>query len=172
MIETRLRDTQPAFSPHFPFDRKSEMSSTYLSLHYHLVFGTKNRESLITPDWRSRLHEYLGGTIAGLGGFPQRIGGVADHVHLLIGLKATHCLCDVLRELKKASSLWVHETIHLPSFAWQEGYAAFTVSATARESVRNYIANQEEHHRVKSFREELIAMLNKAGIEYDPQYLD
>jgi REP element-mobilizing transposase RayT len=148
------------------------MSSTYLSLHYHLVFGTKNREPLIAPEWRSRLHEYLGGTVSGLGGFPQGIGGVADHVHLLVGLRATHCLCDVLRELKKASSIWVHEAIHLPSFAWQEGYAAFTVSATARESVRRYIANQEEHHRVKSFREELIAMLNKAGIEYDPKYLD
>ena len=148
------------------------MSSTYLSLHYHVVFGTKGREPLIGTQWRCRLHEYLGGTILGLGGFPQGIGGVADHVHLLVGLKATHCLCDVLRELKKASSVWVHETIQLPSFAWQEGYAAFTVSATARESVRNYVANQEEHHRQKSFREELIAMLNKAGIEYDPKYLD
>ena len=148
------------------------MPSTYLSLHYHLVFGTKNRVPFIAPQWRSRLHEYLGGTIAGLGGFPQGVGGVADHVHLLVGLKATHCLADVLREVKKASSVWVHEQIGLPSFAWQEGYAAFTVSAPAREGVQKYIANQGEHHRVRSFREELIAMLDKAGIEYDPQYLD
>ncbi len=148
------------------------MSSTYLSLHYHLVFGTKNRKPFIAPEWRSRLHEYLGGTIAGLGGFPQGVGGVADHVHLLVGLKATHCLADVLRELKKASSVWVHEQIGLPSFAWQEGYAGFTVGATAREAAKNYIANQEEHHRAKSFREELVDMLEKAGIEYDPKYLD
>jgi putative transposase len=148
------------------------MGSTYLSLHYHLVFGTKNREPLIASEWRSRLHEYLGGTISGLGGFPQGIGGMADHVHILLGLKATHCLADVLRELKKASSMWVHETMNLPSFAWQEGYAAFTVSATARESVRNYVANQEEHHCQKSFREELITMFNKAGIEYDLKYLN
>ena len=148
------------------------MSSTYLSLHYHLVFGTKNREPLIAPQWRSRLHEYLGGTICGLGGFPQGIGGVADHVHLLVAIKATHRLCDLLRELKKASSVWVHEEINMPSFAWQDGYAAFTVSATARESVRSYIARQEEHHRQRSFREELVTMLNRAGIEYDPQYLD
>ena len=147
------------------------MSSTYLSLHYHLVFGTKNREPLIAPEWRNRLHDYLGGTIRGLGGFPEGIGGVADHVHLLIGLKATHCLADILRELKKASSAWVHEEIGLRSFAWQEGYAACTVSATSRDAVRHYIANQEEHHRVKSFREELVEMLNKAGIEYDPKYL-
>ena len=148
------------------------MAHTYLCLHYHLVFGTKNREPFIDPKWRPRLHEYLGGTISGLGGFPQRIGGVADHVHLLVGLKATHCLADVLRELKKASSIWVHEEIDLPSFAWQEGYAAFTVSPTAREGVQAYIANQEEHHRVRSYREELIEMLHKAEIEYDPKYLD
>jgi putative transposase len=148
------------------------MPSTYLSLHYHLVFGTKNREPFIAPAWKSRLHDYLGGTIRGLGGYPEGVGGVADHVHLLVGLKATHCLADVLRELKKASSAWVHEEIGLRGFAWQEGYAAFTVSATSREAVRHYIANQEEHHRVKSFREELIEMLNKAGIEYDAQYLD
>jgi putative transposase len=97
---------------------------------------------------------------------------VADHVHLLVGLKATHCLADVLRELKKASSIWVHEHIGLRSFAWQEGYAAFTVGVTMRPAVRSYIAHQEEHHRTKSFREETIAMLARAGIEYDSKYLD
>ncbi|MBI1783554.1 IS200/IS605 family transposase [Candidatus Sumerlaeota bacterium] len=148
------------------------MASTYLSLHYHLVFGTKNREPFLVADWRARLHEYLGGTISGLGGFPQGVGGVTDHVHMLVGLKATHCLADFLRELKKASSIWVHEHIGLRTFAWQEGYAAFTVSATARRAVQRYIANQEEHHRVKSFREELAEMLEKAGIKYDPKYLD
>ena len=148
------------------------MASTFLSLHYHLVFGTKNRVPTIEPKWRTRLHEYLGGTISGLGGFPQGIGGVADHVHLLVGLKSTHCLADVLRELKKASSLWVHQEIDLKTFTWQEGYAAFTVSATARDAVQKYIANQEEHHRVKSYREELIEMLTKAGIEFDPKFLD
>ena len=102
------------------------MSSTYLSLHYHLVFSTRNREALISPDWRARLHEYLGGTVRGLGGFPEGVGGVADHVHLLVGLKATHCLSDVMRELKKASSTWVHKEAGLRAFAWQEGYAAFT----------------------------------------------
>jgi REP element-mobilizing transposase RayT len=148
------------------------MPSTYLGLHYHLVFGTKHREPLIAAEWRSSLHEYLGGTIAGLGGFPQGVGGVADHVHLLIGLKATYCLADVVRELKKASSVWVHRTIGLLSFTWQEGYAAFTVCPTARQGVQRYIANQEDHHRAKSSREELVEMLAKAEIEYDAKYLD
>ena len=127
---------------------------------------------LIEAAWRLRLHEYLGGTIRGLGGFPQEVGGVADHVHLLVGLKATHCLADVMRELKKASSAWVHDELGSPGFAWQEGYAAFTVSATAREAVRSYIAKQEEHHRVRSFREEVVEMLEKAGIKYDAKFLD
>ncbi len=148
------------------------MSSTYLSLHYHLVFGTKGRVPLIASEWRDRLHDYIGGTLRGLNGFPATIGGVADHVHLLVGLKATHCLADAMRELKKASSIWVHEQMGLHPFAWQEGYAAFTVSATSRDSVTKYIVNQAEHHRVKSFREELVEMLEKAGVAFDPKYLE
>ncbi|MCE9531030.1 MAG: IS200/IS605 family transposase [Planctomycetes bacterium] len=148
------------------------MPSTYLSLHYHLVFATKNRESVMAPEWRSRLHEYLGGTISGLGGNSQGVGGVDDHVHLLVSLKSTHCLADVMRDLKKASSIWVHEKIGLRTFAWQEGYAAFTVSAPARSGVQRYIANQEEHHRAITSRDELLDLLAKAEIEYDPQYFE
>lgn len=148
------------------------MRSTYLSLHYHLVFSTKNHVPYIHPAWRERLYEYLGGTIRGLGGVADEIGGMADHVHLLVGLKATHCLADVMRELKKASSVWVHKEIGLHRFAWQEGYSAFTVSATGRSAVKRYIANQEAHHRVQSFREELEEMLKRAGVAYDPKYLD
>jgi putative transposase len=148
------------------------MPSTYLSLHYHLVFSTKDRAPLIEPSWRSRLHEYLGGTVAGLEGFPQGVGGMADHVHLLVSLKATHCLADFMRELKKASSAWVHDEIGMQRFAWQGGYAAFTVSPSVRSEVQSYIARQEVHHRKKSFREELVELLKKTGVEYDTRYLD
>lgn len=149
------------------------MASTYLSLHYHIVFGTKDRMPLIDTSWRPRLHEYLGGTVHGLGGIPEAVGGVADHVHLLVGLKSTHCLADFMRDLKKSATNWVHESIENGGkFAWQNGYAVFSVSATSRQAVRESIARQEEHHRVKSFREEWIAMLNRAGIDYDPRFLD
>lgn len=148
------------------------MPSTYLSLHFHAVFSTKHREPLLAGDWRHELHEYLGGTIRGLDGHPRSVGGVADHVHLLFDLKSTHCLSDFMRELKKASSAWVRERSGQKQFAWQEGYAAFTVSANALTGVRHYIANQEEHHRNKSFREELIEFLKRASVDYDPQYLD
>jgi len=97
---------------------------------------------------------------------------VADHVHLLISLRATHNLADVVRELKKASSVWVHQEIGLRSFAWQEGYAAFTISATSCEAVQQYVRNQQEHHRHRSFREEVEEMLIKAGVAFDPRYLE
>lgn len=147
------------------------MASTYLSLLYHIVFGTKNRAPLIDAAWRPRLHDYLGGIIRKLGGFLEGIGGTEDHVHLLVSLKATHSLSDLMRELKKSSSVWVHDALGEKQFAWQEGYAAFTVSASALDAVRKYVANQEQHHRTKSFREELVAMLEKAGVDYNPDYL-
>jgi putative transposase len=97
---------------------------------------------------------------------------VADHVHLLVGLKATHRLSDFMRDLKKASSIWVHDEIGIKTFAWQEGYAAFSVSPTARPSVNRYIARQPEHHRKVSYRNELKTLLTRAGLEYDERYLD
>ena len=147
------------------------MPSTHLSLHYHLVFGTKNHDPIITPSWRPKLHAYMGGIIRTLGGVPEIVGGVADHVHLLVGLKATHNLADVLREVKAVSSRWVHEEMKMPGFAWQEGYGAFTVSASQREKVRQYIETQEEHHRTRTFREEYIELLRRSGVEFDERYL-
>jgi putative transposase len=97
------------------------MSSTHLSLHYHIVFGTKDHAPLIQPAWRGDLYAYLGGIIRTAGGTAESVGGVADHVHLLIGLRATHRLADLLRDLKSVSSSWVHDEIGLRAFAWQEG---------------------------------------------------
>ena len=146
------------------------MGSTFLSLHYHIVFSTKERRPLIGVDWRPRVHEYLGGTVRGLDGIPEVIGGVEDHVHLLVGLRATHCLAEFIRELKKASSVWAAENFE-PMFAWQEGYSAFTLSWTHIEPVRKYIGGQEEHHRKLPFLKELRQLLNKNGVKYEPKYL-
>lgn len=146
------------------------MGSTYHSLHYHVVFSTKERRPFIHADWRPRLHEYLGGTVNGLGGVPEAIGGVEDHVHLLISLKTTAAPAEMVRELKKASSVWTAEN-HCPGFSWQEGYGIFSVSWTHVEAVRNYIANQEEHHRKAGFSEEFKQLLERNGVVYDPKYL-
>src|SRR5215210_1893897 len=104
------------------------MPSTHVSLHYHVTFSTKDRVPSIATDVRERIHAYLGGVIRGLGGVPLEVGGVADHVHLLFGLKPSHTLSDVLRILKGDSSRWVHDELRMAKFAWQEGYGAFTVS--------------------------------------------
>ena len=147
------------------------MPSTHLSLHYHVVFSTKNRVSNIADSWRDRLHAYLGGVVRNVHGVPEAIGGIADHVHLLIGLRATACLADVVRDIKGVSSRWVHEEIGDRAFAWQEGYGAFTVSVSQRDVVRAYIARQEEHHRKRTFQEEYVELLKRSGVEYDERYL-
>ena len=146
--------------------------SSYLSLRYHLIFATKEREPCIAPEWRSLLHRYLGGIVSSLGGNAHIIGGTSDHVHLLVELRATHALADFMRDLKRGSSSWVHSDVHLKTFAWQEGYAAITVSPSALDDVRHYIENQEEHHRHRSSGEELKLLLDRAGIRYEARFFE
>lgn len=147
------------------------MPSTHLSLHFHIVFSTKGRELWIAPAARDRIHEYIGGTIRAMNGIAHSIGGMGDHVHVFAGLRATHCLADITREVKSESSGWIHRELGLAGFAWQEGYGAFTVSASHIEAVRNYILHQEEHHRAVTFQEEYVAMLKRGLVEYDEKYL-
>ena len=147
------------------------MPSTHLSLHYHIIFSTKEREPLIIAPWRERLHAYIGGVIKNLGGIPETVGGVDDHLHVLIGLPATHCISDAVRDVKAVSSRWIHEELGMQLFAWQEGYGAFTVSPSQRSHVSQYIARQEEHHRQRTFKEEYLDLLRRCGVEYDSRYL-
>jgi putative transposase len=147
------------------------MPSTHLSLHFHIVFSTKNREPRITKECRARLHAYLGGVARTSAVIPEAIGGVSDHVHLLLGLPATVRLADVVRDIKAVSSKWMHEEIGDRAFAWQEGYGAFTVSPSHRETVSNYIARQDEHHRKRTFQEEYRELLERCGVDFDERYL-
>ena len=123
------------------------MGSTFFSLHYHIVFSTKERRPFIKPEWQPRLHSYRGGIIKGMNGVPEIVGGVADHVHILASLRPVHCIADVLRDLKKESSTWAKENFDR-RFTWQEA-----------------------HHRKHSFVDELREPLNGAGIEFDEKYL-
>jgi REP element-mobilizing transposase RayT len=147
------------------------MPSTHVSLHCHIIFSTKDRVPMINVEWRPRLHAIIGGGIRHLGGVALEVGGVDDHVHLLAGLKATHCISGVVRDVKKASSAWVHDVMGVPAFHWQEGYGAFTVSRADRPMIAGYIRSQEEHHRKKSFQDEYRALLKENGIEFDERYL-
>ena len=117
------------------------------------------------------MHAFLGGAVKTLGGVPEKIGGTDDHVHLLIGLKATHCLSDVLRDVKSGSSDWAHAEMKKMLFGWQDGYGGFTVSPSKLEEVRNYIANQVEHHREKTFKEEYLDLLQKSGVKYNEEFI-
>jgi REP element-mobilizing transposase RayT len=135
------------------------------------VFSTKDRAPVITADCRGELHGYLGGIVRNLGGVPLSVGGTEDHVHLLVGLKPTHVLSDVLRDVKGGSSEWAHAAGGKKRFEWQPGYGAYTVSPANVEKVQQYILNQEEHHRRHTFQEEYVEMLRLSGIEYDERFL-
>jgi putative transposase len=147
------------------------MPSTYCSLHYHTTFSTKDRYPFITMDWRDHLHAYLGGIIKNLAGVPLAIGGTEDHVHVLMGLRATHTIAGVMREVKGGSSEWAHISVGKQSFGWQPGYFGVTVSPSQLEKVKLYVLSQEEHHRRKTFKQEYIEMLQRAGIDYDERYV-
>jgi putative transposase len=147
------------------------MPSTHLSLHYYIVFSTKDRRLQIEDEWSARLHEYLGGLTRAASAIPECIGNATDHVHLLVGLKATHTLSSFIQDIKQTSSRWIHETIGVKDFAWQQGYAAFTVSVSNCEAVKPYIIKQPEHHRTKTFQEEYLALLKRHEIAYEEKYL-
>jgi REP-associated tyrosine transposase len=148
------------------------MSQSYTNLLYHLIFSTKERQPIITPEYRPRLYEYIGGIIRGLGGISLGIGGVADHLHVCAKLRPDRAISDVLRDLKANATGWMHDVFpKLQDFCWQRGYAAFTVSQSNLLQVQRYIARQEQHHQRVSFREEFIQFLKANGIEYDDRYL-
>lgn len=147
------------------------MPSTHLSLNFHVIYSTRDRVREIAREWRADLHAYLGGCIREFGAEPLIVGGTIDHVHVLLRLRATQCLADAVREMKAASSRWVHERHRRFGFAWQDGYAGLTVSPAKIRSVYGYIEGQEGHHRSKSFQEEYLQFLRESGIEFDERYL-
>ena len=148
------------------------MANTYTSLNYHIVFSTKNREPWLREDIRERLWPYLGGIARENGMKALEIGGVADHVHLLLSIPASMALSKAVQLIKGGSSHWMKETFpNVAGFAWQDGYGAFTVSQSQLEAVREYIRNQEEHHRTKSFAEEYRAFLERHQVEFDERFL-
>jgi putative transposase len=144
---------------------------SFVCLYYHIVFATKGREPLVSPELRPRLWAYIAGIIRSQGGLALAIGGTADHVHILASLAKGKTIPNALREIKAGSSHWVHEAFPRLTFAWQEGYAAFTIGARALPQVKGYIARQEEHHRQVSFEEEFRSFLAEHNVEYDERYL-
>ena len=148
------------------------MPGTYSKFLFHIVFATKQRVGWIKPVIASRVHEYLGGIVRSEGGVPHRINGMADHVHLLISWRTDESLATLMRNLKAHSSRWIHQTFpDMAGFHWQEGYSVFTVSESQFHTVDHYVRTQEEHHRGRSFEEELRALLRAHRLEFDERYL-
>jgi len=139
---------------------------SYTNLLYHIVYATKERAPLITNTLGPRLHEYLGGTVRGLGGTALEINGTNDHVHILSKLRPTISVSDFLSKLKSGSSGFAKRQTAV-RFGWQARYGAFTVSESQVERVRKYIRNQKEHHRKQSFEEEFRALLRAHHIDFD-----
>ena len=149
------------------------MSQAFSAAYLHLIFSTKERRPFLRDlSLRARLHEYLGGISRELDCHPVRIGGVEDHVHLLCRLSRTISQADWVKELKRVSSAWLKQAEpSLHDFAWQGGYATFSVSVSNLPRVERYVEMQEPHHRKMNFQEELRLILRKHKLEWDERYL-
>jgi putative transposase len=145
---------------------------SYISAYFHCVFSTKERRPLITPSLRERLWPFLGGIARQNKMKAIEVGGVEDHIHILLSLPATMPIAKALQLIKGGSSKWVHETFSDQShFAWQEKYGAFSVSMSQLDTIRQYIRSQPKHHRKMTFQEEFVMLLKKHHVEYDERYL-
>lgn len=148
------------------------MSHSYISSLVHYVFSTKKRQHLITPTLQERLFPYMGGIVKTNKMKALAIGGTENHVHLLLSLPASLSVAKAVQLIKGGSSKWIHDTFpQHRTFAWQEGYGAFSVSVSHVQDTLIYIQNQEEHHRKKTFEEEFLQFLKKHNIEYDERYV-
>jgi len=148
------------------------MSHTYSSNRIHLIFSTKGREKRLSIDFQPKLWSYMAGIAHNHGFEATQIGGVEDHCHALIVLPTAMSLAKAVQTIKGCSSKWLNETADAgPNFAWQEGYGAFSVSASQTSGVIAYIRNQVEHHTKRNYEEEFLEFLKRYGISYDPAHV-
>jgi putative transposase len=148
------------------------MAGTYTKLYYHIVFSTKNRQPFVTTAIQDELHKYISGVVRGINGSCIEINGIPDHIHLLAILPPKIAISDALRDIKANSSKWVHESKpELMSFGWQDGYAAFTVSKSQVDPVREYIREQKHHHGLRDYKAELLSLLARHDVDYDERYI-
>jgi len=146
--------------------------STHHGVLIHVVFSTKLRRPLLADDWRDELFAYMGGTIKEQKAIILRSGGVEDHVHLLMKTHPSFAISDTIKFVKGNSSRWINQNHKVAGrFEWQRGYGAFSVSQSASDAVKRYIANQHEHHRKQSFRDEYLAILIRHQIDFDERYV-
>lgn len=146
--------------------------ATYTQTLYHIVYGTKNHDGTLDLEHHHELCRYIAGILKNKDCYAYTIGGYTDHLHILTHLHPSLALANIVKDIKLATSKWIKTKQLFPAFSgWQDGYGAFTCAWRDKGRILNDIAHQHEHHRVKTFHEEYIEMLQKAGIEYNEQYL-
>jgi REP element-mobilizing transposase RayT len=148
------------------------MAGTYYQIYIQIVFAVKGRENLISNNWKDELHKYITGIIKRKGQKPIIVNGMPDHIHAFIGIKPSITISDLVRDIKNNSSKFINDNkLVIGKFSWQDGYGSFSYSHSHIQKVYQYIMNQEEHHRKRTFHEEYLDFLNKYAIEYDNKYL-
>lgn len=148
------------------------MAGTFSQVYIQVVFAVKGRENLLHKTWRDDVFKYMSGIIKGKNQKPIIINGVADHVHLFIGIKPSIAISDLVRDIKNNSTNFINNQKYIQGkFSWQEGFGAFSYSHSQIDNVYQYILNQEEHHKKQTFKQEYLAFMEKFGIEYNEKYL-
>jgi len=148
------------------------MANTYSRIYIQIVFSVKRRENLIQKEWKDELYKYICGIVNGKEQKVYAIGGVADHIHILISIKPDVAISDLVRDIKANSSRWINEKGYLRvKFQWQEGFGAFSYAQSQLDNVKAYINNQEKHHQKKKFKNEYLQLLQKFNVNYDEKYL-
>jgi putative transposase len=148
------------------------MAGTFSQIYIQVVFAVKGRENLIDNEWKEELHKYISGIIAAKGQKAIIVNGVSDHIHCFIGLKPSIAISDLVRDIKNNSTNFINERKFIKGkFRWQEGFGVFSYSQSQINDVYNYILNQEEHHRKKTFKDEYVEFLKDNHVDYKPEYL-
>lgn len=148
------------------------MANTYTQIYLHVIFAVKGRDNLISPTWKEELYKYITGIVTNKNQKLIAINGMPNHVHLLLGLKPDIALSDLIRDVKANSSNFINDKQWvMGKFEWQAGFGGFSYSHSQLDVIINYIRNQEEHHKTKSFREEYLEFLKRYAIDYKTEYL-
>lgn len=148
------------------------MPGTFSQIYIQIVFAVKGRENLISTVWEDELHKYIAGIIKGKEQKPIIVNGMPDHIHVFVGLRPSMAISDLVRDVKNNSTNFINDKrLVKGNFSWQEGYGAFSYAHSQIESVYNYILQQKEHHKKKTFNEEYVEFLKKFNVGYEPKYL-
>ena len=148
------------------------MSNTYTKIFLHIIFALKVRESLLPPTIRTRVHAYIAETLRRLGHHPIKVGGVQNHVHILVDYSPSQSIPEMVRDTKASTTKFINSQRFIPFlFAWQRGYACFSHSPSQIPDVKSYVEHQNEHHNNMSLRDEIVKLYTRYGIEYNEEYI-